>query len=321
MAVSAWRLGWWFAGTFLKGIKMKLSMSRFSPIVFGLLTLALMSLTAHTQAVGASESVLWNFGNGTDGYNPLPGLIMDKSGNLYGTTHGGGADDVGAVFELTPPSTSGGNWTELILWSFGNVADGAYPYSPLTMDESGSLYGTTPGGGAYYQGTVFELTPPSASGGNWSESILWNFGNGTDGQLPLAGLIMDKSRNLYGTTEQGGAYGGGTVFEISDIGAEINVMPEFITFPDTVIGNTSTVALKVRNFGTSQLIGTVYRPAAPFGLSGSGSFNLAPGIHTTFTLTFTPTSTGPTRMVVDPVDSNSVRHDHQRIALRGIGTP
>ena len=169
-----------------------------------------------------TESILWDFGNGTDGKQPYAGLIMDKSGNLYGTTRNGGASGGGTVFELTPPSTVGEAWTESILWDFGNGTDGMQPYAGLIMDKSGNLYGATEDGGTYANpseigGTVFELKPPSATGGPWTESILWDFGNGTDGKQPYAGLTMDTGGNLYGTTAEGGAYGSfkGTVFELT----------------------------------------------------------------------------------------------------------
>ena len=77
----------------------------------------------------ATESILWSFGSyRTDGEWPVASLITDAKGNLYGTTLSGGTHDAGAVFELTPPSTSGGNWTESILWSFGGgTTDGNFP--------------------------------------------------------------------------------------------------------------------------------------------------------------------------------------------------
>jgi len=166
--------------------------------------------------------VLWSFGNGTDGSAPYAGLTMDASGNLYGTTWTGGiysnpnVGSGGTVFKLT----TAGN--ESVLWSFGNGTDGALPYAGLLMDAAGNLYGTTWSGGTgglrNDAGTVFELTPPSTGGGNWSESILWNFEvNGADGFQPYPGLIMDRSGNLYGTTQAGGTQDtdSGTVFEIS----------------------------------------------------------------------------------------------------------
>jgi uncharacterized repeat protein (TIGR03803 family) len=172
--------------------------------------------TVFKLTVQGNESVLWNFGNGTDGQSPVAALIMDTSGNLYGTTISGGAYEWGTVFKLTAQ----GN--ESVLWNFGNGTDGYEPQG-LIMDTSGNLYGTTAAGGAYggpyTGGTVFKLIPPSTSGGNWTESILWSFGNGTDGYEPTAGVIRDTSGNFYGTTVYGGVYTGGTVFEISNAGS------------------------------------------------------------------------------------------------------
>jgi uncharacterized repeat protein (TIGR03803 family) len=199
-------------------------------LVFGLLTLVFASLTVNPQAFGQiatptatptpSETILWNLGNGSDGQNPSGSVIMDTQGNLYGTTHSGGAYGAGTVLKLIRPLNSGADWTESILWSFGNGTDAQYPLAGVIMDPSGNFYGTTVQGGAYGAGTVFKLTPPTTSGGNWTESILWNFdNNGTDGSFPNGGLTMDASGNLYGTTLYGGVYGslstgGGTVFEL-----------------------------------------------------------------------------------------------------------
>ena len=147
---------------------------------------------------GWTESVLWNFGGGTDGLSPAAGLIMDANGNLYGTTSRGGeftssSDLGGTVFELTPPMTAGGNWTESVLWNFGNGADGQNPEAGLIMDKSGNLYGTTFSGGTNSMGTVFEL---KSAGGGWTESVLLSY-DGSDGKFPFAGLIMDAGGNLY----------------------------------------------------------------------------------------------------------------------------
>lgn len=201
-------------------LKMRLSKPRFFRTVFAsLAVLSILSMSSNSRAFGASESVLWSFGNGSDGNEPLASLITDIKGNLYGTTDMGGTDNGGTVFELTPPSTPGGDWAESILWSFGIGADGMHPQAGLIMDMSGNLYGTTFDGGAFASpsqpgGTVFELKPPAMAGGSWTESVLWSFGNGTDGRGSDAGLIMDASGNLYGTTAGGGANPGGTVFEL-----------------------------------------------------------------------------------------------------------
>ena len=141
----------------------------------------------------------------------MAGLIMDKSKNLYGTTTTGGAYGNGAVFKVTPSGD------ETVLYSFGGYPDGNTPWGGVIMDTAGSLYGTTFYGGTYDDGTVFTLSPSG------TETVLHNFsayiGSG-DGAYPLDSLIMDKSGNLYGTTEQGGAYGYGTVFELTPAGVE-----------------------------------------------------------------------------------------------------
>ena len=168
---------------------------------------------------GWTEKVLYSFGNGTDGAYPEAGLIFDAVGNLYGTTYGGGTYGTGTVFELTP--TGGGSWTEKVLHNFNdNGTDGFYPYAGLIFDAAGNLYGTTSQGGTYGDGTVFELTP--AAGGVWTEKVLYSFNaNGTDGTAPQAGLIFDAAGNLYGTTNQGGTYLSGTVFELTPAGGGV----------------------------------------------------------------------------------------------------
>jgi uncharacterized repeat protein (TIGR03803 family) len=159
------------------------------------------------------ERILHNFNDndadGADGYLPYSSLVIDNSGNLYGTTVYGGANDNGSVYELSP---KGSSWTETILHSFvKNSVDGAYPYAGLVFDSSGNLYGTTTGIN-YNLGAVFELLPQT--GGTWEEQILYSF-TSANGYAPYAGLVIDGSGNLYGTTTEGGTYGGGVVFELS----------------------------------------------------------------------------------------------------------
>jgi uncharacterized repeat protein (TIGR03803 family) len=161
---------------------------------------------------GWTQKILHSFdNNGKDGYRPYAGLVFDGNGNLYGTTNQGGTHNGGTVFELSP--RTGGGWTEKILHSFNNNgADGYDPYAGLVLDGLGNLYGTTPFGGANSGGTVFELTLTHEG---WTENILYSFNpNSQDAYEPFAGLIFDDSGNLYGTTVDGGALGGGTVFEL-----------------------------------------------------------------------------------------------------------
>jgi uncharacterized repeat protein (TIGR03803 family) len=165
--------------------------------------------SADAQTLGGVT--LHSFTNsGGDGSNPQADLIRDASGNLYGTTSQGGTNGYGTVFELV---YSSGTYTEKVLYSFTNSGgDGNSPAAVLVMDASGNLYGTTVFGGADFHGIVFELVNSS---GTYSEKVLHTFTNsGGDGGYPLAGLVMDASGNLYGTTEAGGTDGDGTVFEL-----------------------------------------------------------------------------------------------------------
>lgn len=130
----------------------------------------------------------------------------------------------GTVFELSP--SSGGPWTEQVLYSFTGGSDGELPYAGLVFDEAGNLYGTAVSGGRVTGvcspsgcGTVFRLSPPAAPGNSWSETTLHEFRAGretaSDGSTPYSSLIFGKYGALYGTTIAGGGSGGfGTVFRI-----------------------------------------------------------------------------------------------------------
>jgi uncharacterized repeat protein (TIGR03803 family) len=165
-----------------------------------------------------TETILHSFTNigdpGGDGYQPWAGLTFDADGNLYGTTVMGGLYDTGTVFELSPDA---GSWTETLIYSFTNSnGNGEAPYSGVIFDASGNLYGTTPNGGKYDYGIVYELSPPQHEGGAWTETVIHGFQGGSDGKYPLyANLILDKEGNLYGTTVVGGKANTGTVFELS----------------------------------------------------------------------------------------------------------
>lgn len=163
-----------------------------------------------------TEKVLHSF-SGSDGASPYSNLIFDAAGNLYGTTAYGGTSSActggcGTVFELIP--TKSGNWMEKAL-SFANT-NGANPYGGLISDASGNLYGVTSQGGTGNFGVVFKLTPGS---GGWNEKILHIFTpHEGDGYNPWAPLIFDGAGNLYGTTSVGGAYGMGSVYELTPAG-------------------------------------------------------------------------------------------------------
>jgi uncharacterized repeat protein (TIGR03803 family) len=157
-----------------------------------------------------------------DGVSPESILFLDATGNLFGTTAGGGTRDGGTVYELSP--AGGGSWTESILVDFNgnNAAPGGNgPAAGFIEDAAGNLYGTTSAGGnpvcAAGCGTIFELSPNGD--GTWTKLILHRF-NGADGAMPVADLVADGSGNLYGTATEGGGglgcfAGCGTLFKLA----------------------------------------------------------------------------------------------------------
>jgi len=172
-----------------------------------------------------TQTVLHNFcllGLCLDGANPVGGVIMDGSGNLYGTTANGGTTNNGVVFKLTPV---GPLWVYTVIHDFCLLTacdDGHNPQGGLVMDPAGNLYGTTINGGTGGSGTVFKLTP-DLIGLLWTETVLYNFCSQSgcaDGANPQSGVILDTSGNLYGTTYGSGAGSGGTVFKVSPGGTE-----------------------------------------------------------------------------------------------------
>jgi uncharacterized repeat protein (TIGR03803 family) len=189
-------------------------------------------LAAPGVAQAQGEAVLYAFAGAPDGENDATGLVVGADGVLYGTTTYGGSGDCsgfgyaspigcGIVFELTPPATAGGAWTETIVHSFTGGADGAFP-NTLVASKSGILYGTASAGGPGASagsgaGVVFKLTPPTTSGGKWKETILHSFcrqTNCTDGENPTDGPILIGA-DLYGTTGYGGASGDGMIYEVT----------------------------------------------------------------------------------------------------------
>jgi uncharacterized repeat protein (TIGR03803 family) len=182
-------------------------------VVLSAVLIALLATTL--PALAQTETILYSFCPQTvcsEGAQPEAGLVMDASGNLYGTTEYGGAFDDGAVFKLSPDGT------ETVLHSFkGRKGDGTEPLAPLMMDAKGNLFGTASAKGAHNGGTVFKISPSG------TETILYNFctlSDCTDGNQPLAGLIHDKAGNLYGTTAIGGTYNLGTVFKLTPSGVQ-----------------------------------------------------------------------------------------------------
>ena len=176
---------------------------------------------------------LYNFAGGNDGEGPVARVIIGPNGSLYGTTYGGGDPNCsggygcGTVFNLRPPATVCRSvscyWSETVLYRFAGGNDGANPLlGDILFDPTGNIYGTTENGGdvgcdGMGCGTVFELSP---SGGGWIEKVLYSFmGQSGDGANPFAGVILDSTGNLYGTTKFGGPLSEGTVFKLSPAGS------------------------------------------------------------------------------------------------------
>lgn len=229
---------------------------------------------AVTCAAG-KETILYSFAGGATGSAPLAGLVMDGSGNLYGTTQQGGQHGHGVVFKL-----STGN-VETVLHSFGASGDdGRDPQAPLTRDGAGNLYGVTFRGGANDDGAIFKVAA------NGAETVLYSFGSGRgDGQNPGAGLLMDGAGDFYGTTETGGAYGAGTVFELSAAGAE-TVLHSFLALGMGPDGENPQAAL-IRD-GAGNLYGTTANGGA--GVAGT-VFKVSANGTATVLYSFGPTTT------------------------------
>src|SRR5258706_173031 len=176
-------------------------------------SVALLFSLARTSPA-QTESGLYSFTGGNDGGQPEAGLVFDSVGNIYGRTplggkyvygttlSGGGASvdcgllGCGVVYQLTPPSSSGGAWSENILHAFVANADGIWPLGELVFDKAGALYGTTEVGGLSGDGTVFQVSPPAIPGGNWTETVLHSFTGGeSDGNEPICALVFDYSGN------------------------------------------------------------------------------------------------------------------------------
>lgn len=226
---------------------------------------------------GWTESVLHNFGNSKvdDGKTPLLNLIFDSSGNLYGVTLSGGTHGVGTVYELSPGG--GGKWTESVLYNFnGKIGsssnDGADPEAGLVFDSPGNLYGTTTLGGNSQKGVAYELSPDA--GGSWDETVIWEFGSGSDGANPNGVLIFDAAGNLYGTTENGGENNYGTAFELIFSGG---AWTESILYEFGSTSNDGIYPLCSLAFGPD---GYLYGTTTGGGTKGYGTvFKLSPPVE------------------------------------------
>lgn len=150
-------------------------------------------------------NVLHNFTGGEDGFDPFGALVLDRLGSIYGATY------AGTVFKLVPPPSDRNGWTLKVLYRFDTVLG----VGALLPGKQGVIYGTSSLGGFANEGTVFRLNPPDMPGQAWTETTLYEFAGGSDGEYPLNGLIADRAGNFYGATQGGGDFDAGTLFRLA----------------------------------------------------------------------------------------------------------
>ena len=193
-------------------------------VVNAFISASTLALLAFAPPVCATEQAIYSFTCYPAGSQPYAGLASNSAGDLFGATLQGGTNKAGLAFELTPPNAGGAAWTPDNLYSFGtgsrkpNAAYVGTVMSSLLATTSGSLLGTAfssngktcDGAGC---GAVFALTPGSSATVPWAQQILHAF-KSTDGANPAASLVVDHAGHIYGTTENGGPSGAGTVYQL-----------------------------------------------------------------------------------------------------------
>lgn len=184
--------------------------------------------TVFELTAGGTFTVLYKFGEGTDGDNPASNLLL-QNGQLLGTTaHGGNRADCqggcGTVFAVSQDGSS-----EQVLYAFQGGKDGFDPTAGLISDGKGDFFGTTEGGGGAcsgaYCGTVFELTSDG------KEKVLHRFEGYPDGEQPAGGVVTDAQGSLFGVTFLGGAGNSGALYKIASDGTE-SILYSFSNFAD-----------------------------------------------------------------------------------------
>lgn len=234
----------------------------------------------------------------TAGYWPIGDLAtqviaspVGPLGIMYGVTSFGGVGHYGTVYELTESQSVFDLWTISVLHSFSGP-DGASPWAGVVLDPAGNLYGTTQWGGTDpgYAGTVFKLSPGAKN--TWTNKVLYSFTGGTDGNLPTSGVVLDNAGNLYGTTNKGGAFDKGVVYEVVNTTAVVK--PISLTFGPQPL-NTTSPAKRISLFNTSSIPITVtsVNVQGDFAVSVNKCQNgVQPDTHCDVYVTFTPTGTG-----------------------------
>ncbi len=242
--------------------------------------------------------------NCADGKYPKAALVQSSNGNFYGAASAGGADGYGTVFEIT----SAGKLTTLV--SFDG-ADGQGPgQAALIQGTDGNFYGTTPAGGAFGEGTIFQMTPSGTL------TTIYSFcsqGSCDDGSTPLAGLMQATNGSFYGTTNVGGEFNTGAVFSYaSGLSPFAEMVPNsgIVGTPVMILGTNlasttgvtfGETAAELNIVSSSEILtavpagattGTVTVDIPGGNLVGDVGFRVVPQV-----LSFTPTSGDPGTVV------------------------
>jgi uncharacterized repeat protein (TIGR03803 family) len=215
-----------------------------------------------------TQNILYSFQPFQSGDASFPSgeLVRDAKGNFYGVAIGGGANNLGAIYEVSPPTAPGGAWTEAVLFSFDGT-NGTLASGPLLLGANGQLYGTTGAGGSDVNqaGTVYELDPPTVNGSLWKHKILHSFTGGADGSSPENGVISDGKGNLLGVAAD-------TVFMLTPPRTAAGTWKESVlhafTGPDGGSAITPLTLYKQAVYGTTVLggafgAGTVFQLTLP----------------------------------------------------------
>ena len=242
--------------------------------------------------LAGKEKPLYSFaGSPNDGTQPVGGLVRDSQGNLYGTTLEGGiggcfGTGCGVVFKVDLTGK------ETVLYKFKGGTDGGVPWADLLL-AGGALYGTAnvgghlkckaPGNGAPGCGVVFKLE-------KGKETVLYRFNDGPDGGYPVAGVIMDASGNLYGTTEDGGdlscnsGFGCGVAFKLDPSGHQ-TVLHTFQGLQDGELLHAALVLDRGDLYGTTLIGGGIFQ------IDAAGNFAVV--------YPMVPGGNGPSTMIRD----------------------
>lgn len=163
-----------------------------------------------------TEKVIFSFGDGNDGGFPGSPLSVAHNDDLLSSTLMGGTANHGTIFRLIPSTNPLAPWTEKVPVNFQgqSAGDGDGPLGPLSVEQNGTIFGTTSSGGTSNCGTAYQITPAS-NGGTVKESVIFNFTCGADGGRPQIGVIADAKGNLFGTTETNGVFNNGVVFQLT----------------------------------------------------------------------------------------------------------